>query len=65
MKKGVTMNKITTIIKTLMSVTVMAFILTGCGIQSPTAVVEASFKEISKGTNGELAKYFIESLSAV
>lgn len=59
------MNKITTIIKTLMWVTVMAFILTGCGIQSPTAVVEASFKEISKGTNGELAKYFIESLSAV
>lgn len=47
----------------LMTIIVLSMvILTGCGVKSPTKVVESYFSEIKKGENAEVANYMLNSV---
>ncbi|MGL6009886.1 MAG: hypothetical protein ACRC1D_10570 [Culicoidibacterales bacterium] len=36
----------------VVGLTIVSLVLTGCGVQSPSAVVESTFKQIAKGESG-------------
>ncbi|MGL5916931.1 MAG: hypothetical protein ACRCZC_04435 [Culicoidibacterales bacterium] len=42
---------------------IVSLVLTGCGVQSPSAVVESTFKQIAKGESGEMSQYLLGALT--